>query len=254
MTEARGSTTRKYTTALTFTVTLSRVITSWGGTSRTTVRRLTRIIRSMGQATMMRPGPFGFRTTFPTPKTPPPPRPPPPRARARQRSPCTRTQPQGSRSVSATPSRPTIPSTPVAARRRWACRTRRTSARVKPANTTISGASFQGSTRSSGSGESTSIMAPSIMATSPPTVNRPYEVTLISAMNKVIAGRVDGDDLAREEEEDQTERPHDPGEDHPGMADLGSQAGERPQQQQEQDLRLRDRGEDGLSPVHGHLH
>jgi len=39
-----GSTTRKYNTALTFTETLSREITSWLGTSSTRVRRSTRTI------------------------------------------------------------------------------------------------------------------------------------------------------------------------------------------------------------------
>ena len=41
---SRGSTTRKYSTALTLTETLSREITSWLGTSSTTVRRSTRTI------------------------------------------------------------------------------------------------------------------------------------------------------------------------------------------------------------------
>ena len=42
-------------------MTLSRVITSCGGTSSTTVRRLTRTMRSMGQATMIEPGALGLR-------------------------------------------------------------------------------------------------------------------------------------------------------------------------------------------------
>jgi len=57
-TAAWGSSTRKYTTAFTLTGTLSRVITSWGGTSRVIVRRSTfTILSTMG---MMRnsPGPF----------------------------------------------------------------------------------------------------------------------------------------------------------------------------------------------------
>ena len=49
-------------------------------------------------------------------------------ARARQTSPWTWTQPEGSRSVSAVPRKPTIPSRPVSARRLWACTTSRTRA------------------------------------------------------------------------------------------------------------------------------
>ncbi len=53
-----GSTTRKYTTAFTLTETLSRVITSWGGTSRTTVRRSTLTICWMIGMRKKSPGPF----------------------------------------------------------------------------------------------------------------------------------------------------------------------------------------------------
>src|SRR5215470_5033070 len=56
----RGSTTRKYSTALTFTETLSRVITSCGGTSMVTVRRSTRSMRSTS----------GMRYTIPGPRAP----------------------------------------------------------------------------------------------------------------------------------------------------------------------------------------
>ena len=66
-----GSITRKYTTALTFTDTLSRVITSCGGTSSTTVRRLTRTIRSMGANTRITPGPFGPTRSLPSLKITP---------------------------------------------------------------------------------------------------------------------------------------------------------------------------------------
>ena len=55
---ARGSTTRKYSTALTFTDTLSRVITSWVGTSSTTMRRSTRTICWMPGMRITRPGPL----------------------------------------------------------------------------------------------------------------------------------------------------------------------------------------------------
>jgi hypothetical protein len=61
----------------------------------------------------------------------------------------------------------------VRAVRRWAWSTSRTSAIVKTAKTRITGRSVQGLTRSSGSGESTSIIAPRIIATSPATVNSP---------------------------------------------------------------------------------
>ena len=44
-------------TALTLTETLSRVITSWGGTSMATVRRLTLTILSMNGISRTRPGP-----------------------------------------------------------------------------------------------------------------------------------------------------------------------------------------------------
>src|ERR671910_371461 len=52
-----GSTTRKYTTALTFTETLSREITSWLGTSITTIRRSTRCICCTSGTRMISPGP-----------------------------------------------------------------------------------------------------------------------------------------------------------------------------------------------------
>src|SRR3954468_17039087 len=54
----RGSITRKYTTAFTLTETLSRVMTSCGGTSKTRVRRSTRTICWIGGTTKIRPGPF----------------------------------------------------------------------------------------------------------------------------------------------------------------------------------------------------
>ena len=53
-----GSTTRKYTTAFTFTETLSREITSCGGTSRTTVRRSIFTICWITGTRMNHPGPF----------------------------------------------------------------------------------------------------------------------------------------------------------------------------------------------------
>src|SRR5687768_9885652 len=67
----RGSITRKYSTAFTFTDTLSRVMTSCGGTSKTTVRRLTLIIRSIGANTRITPGPLGCGSSFPSRKTTP---------------------------------------------------------------------------------------------------------------------------------------------------------------------------------------
>ena len=55
--------TRKYTTAFTFSETLSRVMTSCGGTSHVTTRSETRTIRSIGQMMSTSPGPFScFRT------------------------------------------------------------------------------------------------------------------------------------------------------------------------------------------------
>ena len=56
-----GSTTRAYTTALTLTDTLSRVITSCAGTSITTVRRSTRTICWMPGIRMTKPGPLTFQ-------------------------------------------------------------------------------------------------------------------------------------------------------------------------------------------------
>ncbi len=53
-----GSTMRKYTTALTFTDTLSREMTSCVGTSSTTTRRSTLTMRCTSGMRMMRPGPF----------------------------------------------------------------------------------------------------------------------------------------------------------------------------------------------------
>ena len=66
------------------------------------------------------------------------------------------------------------------------------------------------------------------------------------------AGPVDRDDLAREQEQDQAERAQDAREEHAGVADLGAEAGEGAEQQQEQHLRPGDRREDGLPPVHVH--
>ena len=53
-----GSTTLKYSTAFTCTDTLSREITSWVGTSMTTVRRSTRTICCKTGIMMIRPGPL----------------------------------------------------------------------------------------------------------------------------------------------------------------------------------------------------
>ena len=53
-----GSMTRKYTTALTFTETLSREITSWLGTSSTTMRRSTRTICCTPGISTTSPGPL----------------------------------------------------------------------------------------------------------------------------------------------------------------------------------------------------
>src|SRR5215471_8368579 len=58
ITDFAGSTTRKYTTALTLTETLSSVITSCGGTSRTMVRRSTRTICCTTGMRSIRPGPL----------------------------------------------------------------------------------------------------------------------------------------------------------------------------------------------------
>ena len=44
---------------------------SWGGTSSTTVRRLTRAMRSMGHATRMSPGPLARGRSFPRRKMTP---------------------------------------------------------------------------------------------------------------------------------------------------------------------------------------
>src|SRR5512146_1095596 len=57
MTALAASSTRKKITAFTFTETLSRVITSWGGTSMVMVRRLTFTILSMNGMSRTRPGP-----------------------------------------------------------------------------------------------------------------------------------------------------------------------------------------------------
>ena len=57
MTALAASSTRKKITAFTFTDTLSRVITSCGGTSMVTVRRLTLTILSTNGIRSTRPGP-----------------------------------------------------------------------------------------------------------------------------------------------------------------------------------------------------
>ncbi len=53
-----GSITRKKMTAFTLIDTLSRVMTSWGGTSMATVRRLSLAILSMNGTSSTRPGPL----------------------------------------------------------------------------------------------------------------------------------------------------------------------------------------------------
>src|SRR4026207_562642 len=58
-------------TAFTFTVTLSRVITSCAGTSRVSTRNETRTMRSMGAKTRMMPGPLGLGSTRPRRKITP---------------------------------------------------------------------------------------------------------------------------------------------------------------------------------------
>src|SRR3990172_9264657 len=57
-TESSGVTTRKYTTALTFTVTLSRVIASCEGTSMVITLRSTFTMRSTNGMRRMKPGPL----------------------------------------------------------------------------------------------------------------------------------------------------------------------------------------------------
>src|SRR5712692_2190143 len=71
MTARDGSITRKKITAFTFTVTLSRVTTSCGGTSRVSIRRDTRTMRSTGTKTKQTPGPLGFVSTRPRRKMTP---------------------------------------------------------------------------------------------------------------------------------------------------------------------------------------
>src|SRR5262249_19915931 len=58
-------------TALTETVTLSRVITSCGGTSMVTVRKLTLTMRSIGRNTRITPGPLAAGRTRPSLKITP---------------------------------------------------------------------------------------------------------------------------------------------------------------------------------------
>src|SRR3546814_9992824 len=55
-----GAMTRKYRTALTFTETLSREMTSWLGTSMVTTRKSTRTICCTTGTTKIRPGPLTF--------------------------------------------------------------------------------------------------------------------------------------------------------------------------------------------------
>src|ERR687893_1102947 len=71
MTLLFGSTTRKYTTAFTLAGTLSRVITSWGGTSMVTVLRSILTMLSMNGSRMKSPGPLGPPCTRPRRKITP---------------------------------------------------------------------------------------------------------------------------------------------------------------------------------------
>src|ERR1700722_16112044 len=71
MTALVGSTTRRGMTALTLRVTLSRVMTSCGGTSIASWRRLTRTIWSRGRKIQMRPGPAAACLTRPRRKMTP---------------------------------------------------------------------------------------------------------------------------------------------------------------------------------------
>ena len=65
-----ASTTRKNTTAFTLTDTLSREMTSWLGTSRTTTRRSTLTICWIPRTTSTSPGPLTFQNR-PSMKTTP---------------------------------------------------------------------------------------------------------------------------------------------------------------------------------------
>src|SRR6185437_6025407 len=69
MTARVASTTRKYTTAFTFSETLSRVMMSCGGISHVTTRNETFTIRSIGQMMRTTPGPFELLSTRPNRKT-----------------------------------------------------------------------------------------------------------------------------------------------------------------------------------------
>ena len=60
-----GSTTRKYTTASTRTVTLSLVMPSWAGTAMATICMLTFCIRSPTGRITVSPAPRGRPSTFP---------------------------------------------------------------------------------------------------------------------------------------------------------------------------------------------
>ena len=59
---------RKYTTALTFNVTLSRVTTSCEGTSIASTRSESRTSRSIGRKTRITPGPFGWASNAAQPE------------------------------------------------------------------------------------------------------------------------------------------------------------------------------------------
>ena len=58
MTARSGSVTRMYSTAFTFTETLSRVITSWGGMSNATIRSETRFWLANPAGRKISPGPL----------------------------------------------------------------------------------------------------------------------------------------------------------------------------------------------------
>src|SRR5215217_7777123 len=71
MTDLFGSITLKYTTALTRAGTLSRVITSWGGTSMVTVLKSILTILSTSGIRINRPGPLALPWTLPRRKITP---------------------------------------------------------------------------------------------------------------------------------------------------------------------------------------
>ena len=112
-------------------------------------------------------------------------------------------------------------------------------------------------TRREGSGVWKSISDPMTSETIPPTVRIPWLITLISAMNRMMAKRiraipgvVHGEGLHRKEGHDQGDPPDHAGENDARIGKFEVETGQTDQQEDIGDVRIAERGEDLLPRAH----